>query len=631
MAAGSSSQQNFRKAVGALKDSTMVGMAKVNSEFKELDVAILKATNHIEVLPKEKHVRKILDAVSASRPRADVGYCIHALARRLSKTRTWAVAIKTLIIIHRALREVDHSFREELIGYRGCRGHMLNLSHFKDDSSPTAWEYSTWIRIYALYLEERLECFRILKYDFQRDHSRTKRLDTPDLLEQLPALQRLLFRLLACQPVGVARYNFMVQYALSIVAAESVRLYVAITDGVLNLVDKVQISFVYFHKGQILKEALTCILNSFLRCIVMMLSKRLKFIRSPGIRRRGFLSSLRSAEALDFGREQKYVKIEQPPASFITAMEEYVKDAPQILMLPWKMNDDDKSITPKAISVPQADLETDPKLLIDTEESHPSIDSLEIPKTEKSEAPATPLIPDLLSWDEPCQETSELDDNNSLAISTVTTEELSNPAISSDPLSQPTGWELALTTEPSSNVSAVTESKLGSGLDRLTLDSLYDVALAKTNPNGTYHMGMVSSNPFEADSIAQPNYMQLIEMPQQEEAVMQYLHQQSYYAQMNELPQQQEAFMQQYHEQMNHTEMTEMLQQQALMQQQDQQPSYAHQMAEIPHQEEAFKQQQQQEQSMVGHDSTNPFGNPFTEQESKPCPTQEEPSGLSLI
>ncbi|KAL2487561.1 hypothetical protein Fot_40853 [Forsythia ovata] len=38
----------------------------------------------------------------------------------------------------------------------------------------------------------------------------------------------------------------------------------------------------------------------------------------------------------------------------------------------------------------------------------------------------------------------------------------SNPAISSDPSSQPTGCELALTTAPGSNVSAVTESKLSS-------------------------------------------------------------------------------------------------------------------------------------------------------------------------
>lgn len=34
-----------------------------------------------------------------------------------------------------------------------------------------AWDNSTWIRAYALYIEECLECFRVLKYDFHRDHS----------------------------------------------------------------------------------------------------------------------------------------------------------------------------------------------------------------------------------------------------------------------------------------------------------------------------------------------------------------------------------------------------------------------------------------------------------------------------
>jgi len=33
----------------------------------------------------------IFAAVSATRPRADVAYCIHALARRLSRTHNWAV------------------------------------------------------------------------------------------------------------------------------------------------------------------------------------------------------------------------------------------------------------------------------------------------------------------------------------------------------------------------------------------------------------------------------------------------------------------------------------------------------------------------------------------------------------
>lgn len=40
-----------------------------------------------------------------------------------------------MIVIHRAMREVDPTFREELINYGRSRNHMLNMAHFKDDSS----------------------------------------------------------------------------------------------------------------------------------------------------------------------------------------------------------------------------------------------------------------------------------------------------------------------------------------------------------------------------------------------------------------------------------------------------------------------------------------------------------------
>eukprot|EP00262_Sarcandra_glabra_P020500 TRINITY_DN8182_c0_g1_i1.p1 TRINITY_DN8182_c0_g1~~TRINITY_DN8182_c0_g1_i1.p1 ORF type:complete len:144 (+),score=12.30 TRINITY_DN8182_c0_g1_i1:142-573(+) len=127
--------QSWRKAYGALKDTTKVGLAKVNSDFKDVDVAIVKATNHVECPPKERHLRKILVATSALRPRADVAYCIHALARRLAKTHNWTVALKALIVIHRTLREGDPTFREELLNF-SQRGRILQLSNFKDDSSP---------------------------------------------------------------------------------------------------------------------------------------------------------------------------------------------------------------------------------------------------------------------------------------------------------------------------------------------------------------------------------------------------------------------------------------------------------------------------------------------------------------
>ncbi|AQK91929.1 Putative clathrin assembly protein [Zea mays] len=122
------------------------------------------------------------------------------------------VALKALVVIHRLLREGDPTFREELLNFTQ-RGRILQLSNFKDDSSPIAWDCSAWVRTYGLYLEERLECFRVLKYDVEAErlskqgqgpekgHSRTRELDSQDLLEQLPALQQLLYRLVGCRVI----------------------------------------------------------------------------------------------------------------------------------------------------------------------------------------------------------------------------------------------------------------------------------------------------------------------------------------------------------------------------------------------------------------------------------------------
>ncbi|KAI3740116.1 hypothetical protein L2E82_30535 [Cichorium intybus] len=117
-----------------------------------------KPTNHVECPPKGRHIRKILAYTTAVPPRADVQYCLHALARRLAKTRNWTVAIKTLIVIHRTLREGDPTFLEELVKFRQ-RGCVLQLG----------WDCSAWVRTYGLFLEERLECFRVLKYDIEAE------------------------------------------------------------------------------------------------------------------------------------------------------------------------------------------------------------------------------------------------------------------------------------------------------------------------------------------------------------------------------------------------------------------------------------------------------------------------------
>ncbi|OAY63065.1 putative clathrin assembly protein, partial [Ananas comosus] len=506
MAVGGNTQQSIRKALGALKDTTTVGLAKVNSDYKELDVAIVKATNHVEQLAKEKHIRTIFDAVSASRPHADVAYCVNALARRLAKTRNWAVAIKILIIIHRALREVDPTFREELASYNQSRSHMLNLSHFKDDSSPSAWDYSAWVRTYALFLEERLECFRVLKYDVETERPKISNLDTNILLEQLPALQQLLFRLLGCQPEGVAVYNNVIKYALSIVAHESVKIYNAINGGTLNLVDKrhdaVRALEIYRKAGQQADR----------------LSKFYEF-----------------CQGLNVGRMECFVKIEQPPASFITAMEEYVKDAQHAS----RFNQNAlEGIAPKAIlaiedkKVNEDDDDQKPEPVVPTSQRFP-----ELPLAETVEAPvesqAQTPVNDLLCLDDFNQVASELEEKNALALAIVSNEDPGINRTTPEIMSGDTGWELELLGIPSSNQSALAESKLAGGLDKLTLDSLYDDAITRrSNPNGAYHVGQVASNPFEpvqypqdpffaSNSIAPPGSVQMAAMAQQQALMMQ--------------------------------------------------------------------------------------------------------------
>lgn len=50
----------------------------------------------------------------------------------------------------------------------------------------SAWDYSAWVRTYALFLEERLECFRVLKYDVETDR--------PVRIFLSPPLQRFFFQ-----------------------------------------------------------------------------------------------------------------------------------------------------------------------------------------------------------------------------------------------------------------------------------------------------------------------------------------------------------------------------------------------------------------------------------------------------
>ncbi|XP_047327157.1 putative clathrin assembly protein At5g35200 [Impatiens glandulifera] len=496
----------IRTALGAIKDSTTVNLAKVNSDYKELDIAIVRATSHYERPAKEKHVRAIIASISSTRPRADVAYCINGLARRLSKTRNWAVALKTLIVIHRALKETDQTFHEELINYGRNRGHIFNMAQFKDETSPETWDYSAWVRSYAQFLEEKLECFYVLKFDVVTNGLRTKDLDTPKLLEQLPALQQLLFRLLGCLPQGVAVRNTVIHLALSLVVSESIKIYQAMSDGITNLTDK-------FFKMQ-----------------------RQDAFKAFDIHHRAEQQAQRLSEFyqvcknLDIGRGEKFIKIEQPLASLVESMEDYLREA-----VSKDQQAGDKSVSPAAVLAIEYNKNEQ------TQEVSPPPEGPE-PESEpvKQETPPLATPPDLMDLNDPViVAVSELDEKNALALAIVPL----------DASTTTTDWELALITDVNSNLNSTTASQLGGGFDKLTLDSLYDDAIRRSNQQNVSYNN--NNNPWEtpqstatydpfygSNNVAAPSSVQMAAMADQNQAFM--LHQQQQNLPMGPQQQQQQ-------------------------------------------------------------------------------------------
>ncbi|KAH7435401.1 hypothetical protein KP509_06G063100 [Ceratopteris richardii] len=149
-------QRKLRRALGTFKDQTSIGIAKVASNgAPDLEVALVKATSHEESPIEERYVQDILHFTSFSR--GYVSACVAGIAKRLSKTHNWVVAIKALMLTHRLLRDGDSAFEHELLYYNRHGMRVLNLSNFRDDSYSHAWDYSAFVRTYALFLDEKLE------------------------------------------------------------------------------------------------------------------------------------------------------------------------------------------------------------------------------------------------------------------------------------------------------------------------------------------------------------------------------------------------------------------------------------------------------------------------------------------
>lgn len=181
--------------------------------------------------PKEKHYQTLKYACSRGN-RQQLLYTVNQLAEVLRREEEWVRVLKSLIVFHRLMRELDQSFTDELCNYMDKtrqRG-LLNLDNFKDSTTTDSWDFSAFIRVYSRYLHERTEVAHPpLKYDPEHDvptkSSTLRTMPTPDLLESLPKVMRLLTALLGVLPAGQAQFDPAVQISLLMTIKESFKIY----------------------------------------------------------------------------------------------------------------------------------------------------------------------------------------------------------------------------------------------------------------------------------------------------------------------------------------------------------------------------------------------------------------------
>ncbi|KAL7142299.1 hypothetical protein ABFS83_08G114800 [Erythranthe nasuta] len=316
----------LQRAIGAVKDQTSISLAKVvssNNTSSNLEVAVLKATTHDDVPIDQKYVNEVLKLVSSNKFHA--ASCARAIGKRIGRTRNWIVALKSLMLVLRIFQDGDPYFPREVLHAMKRGAKILNLSSFRDDSNSSPWDFTSFVRTFALYLDERLECFLTGKLQRRYKHyeakeswaniHRTKswtsdRRPNEPVREMKPAMlldkisywQRLLDRAIATRPTGAAKVSRLVHTSLYAIVEESFELYKDISDGLTLVLDS------FFHL-----QFQNCI-SAFQACAKA--AKQFKELSD-------FYSLCKS---IGVGRSSEYPSVQTISEELIEALQEFLKD-----------------------------------------------------------------------------------------------------------------------------------------------------------------------------------------------------------------------------------------------------------------------------------------------------------------
>ncbi|XP_047446100.1 phosphatidylinositol-binding clathrin assembly protein isoform X2 [Mugil cephalus] len=200
-----------------------------------INKAVCKATTHEVSGPKKKHLDYLIHCTNEMN--VNIPQLADTLFERTANS-SWVVVFKALITTHHLMMYGNERF----IQYLASRNTLFNLNNFLDKGALQGYDMSTFIRRYSRYLNEKAMSYRLVAVDFTKMKRGVdgvmRTMNTEKLIKTLPIIQNQLDALLDFQANPNELTNGVINSAFMLLFKDSIRLFAAYNEGVINLLEK---------------------------------------------------------------------------------------------------------------------------------------------------------------------------------------------------------------------------------------------------------------------------------------------------------------------------------------------------------------------------------------------------------
>uniref|UniRef100_A0A8D3AXB0 Phosphatidylinositol-binding clathrin assembly protein n=1 Tax=Scophthalmus maximus TaxID=52904 RepID=A0A8D3AXB0_SCOMX len=321
--------------------------------------AVCKATTHEVSGPKKKHLDYLIHCTNEMN--VNIPQLADTLFERTANS-SWVVVFKALITTHHLMMYGNERF----IQYLASRNTLFNLNNFLDKGALQGYDMSTFIRRYSRYLNEKAMSYRLVAVDFTKMKRGIdgvmRTMSTEKLIKTLPIIQNQLDALLDFQANPNELTNGVINSAFMLLFKDSIRLFAAYNEGVINLLEK------YFDmKKNQCKDALD-IYKKFL-CRMTKLSEFLKVAEQVGIDQGDIPDLSQAPSSLLEALEQHLASLEGKKTKELSASTDAVSSLSSTGMSFSRMDEKEKQL---ALEEEQARLQAVPNLSSDLFDLQPA-------------------------------------------------------------------------------------------------------------------------------------------------------------------------------------------------------------------------------------------------------------------